>query len=160
MDTHVNEIDANLNAAGIRFGLLVSRFNDFITHRLLAGAQDALLRHGAERDHLTIIHVPGAWELPIVAKAAAASGQYDCLVALGCVIRGHTTHHIHVGGEAAKGLTQVSLDSNIPIGFGVLTVDTLEQAIERAGTKAGNKGAEAALGALETVNLLKALQSN
>jgi len=159
MDTHVNEIDANLNAAGLRFAILVSRFNDFITSRLLAGAQDTLLRHGAARDQLTIIHVPGAWELPLVAKAAAASGRFDALVALGCVIRGQTTHHIHVGGEAAKGLAQVALDSDVPVGFGVLTVDTLEQAIERAGTKAGNKGAEAALGALETVNLINALKA-
>lgn len=153
-----NEISANLDASGLHFALIVSRFNDFITSRLLDGAADCLKRHGADSKNLTVIHVPGAWELPLAAKIAAKSGKFDAIVALACVIRGQTTHHIHVGGESSKGLAQVNLDSEVPVGFGVLTVDTLEQAIERAGTKAGNKGAESALGALEMANLIKALK--
>lgn len=148
-------LSAKLDASGLRFALVVSRFNELVTSRLLGGARDALLRHNASEEHLTEVWVPGAWELPLAAKALAKSGRYDAIVAMGCVIRGQTSHHIHVGGEAARGLARVSLDSNVPVGFGVLTTDTLEQAIERAGSKGGNKGADAALSAIEMVNLLR-----
>ena len=148
-------LSAKLDASGLRFALVVSRFNELVTSRLLGGARDALLRHNASEEHLTEVWVPGAWELPLAAKSLAKSGRYDAIVAMGCVIRGQTSHHIHVGGEAARGLARVSLDSNVPIGFGLLTTDTLEQAIERAGSKGGNKGADAALSAIEMVNLLR-----
>lgn len=147
-----------LDGSGLRIGLIVSRFNDFITSRMLDGARDVLIRHGVDAGAIVDIWVPGAWELPIAAKAAAESGKYDALVCLGCVIRGATTHHIHVGGEASRGVARVSLDTGVPIGFGVLTTDTIEQAIERAGAKSGNKGADAALSALEMVSLLKAIR--
>jgi len=148
-------LSAKLDASGLRFALVVSRFNELVTSRLLGGARDALLRHNASEEHLTEVWVPGAWELPLAAKSLAKSSRYDAIVAMGCVIRGQTSHHIHVGGEAARGLARVSLDSNVPIGFGLLTTDTLEQAIERAGSKGGNKGADAALSAIEMVNLLR-----
>ncbi|MCG8408248.1 MAG: 6,7-dimethyl-8-ribityllumazine synthase [Phycisphaerales bacterium] len=148
-------ISTKLDASNLRFALVVSRFNEFITSRLLSGARDALLRHNATEDNLTEVWVPGSWELPMAAKALAQSGRYDALICLGCVIRGETTHHIHIGGEAAKGLARVSLDTNMPIGFGVLTTDTLEQAIERAGSKAGNKGADAAISAIEMAGLIR-----
>jgi len=148
-----------LDASGLRIALLVSRFNEFITSRLLSGARDALIRHGAKPEHLGEVWVPGSWELPLAARMLAESGNYDALVALGCVIRGETTHHEHVGGEAAKGLASVALQTGVPIGFGLLTTETLEQAIERAGVKGGNKGADAALAAVEMANLLKGLQA-
>ena len=150
-----NVISTKLDATGLRFALVVSRFNEFITSRLLGGARDALLRHNASEENLTEVWVPGSWELPLAAKAIAQSGKYDAGDCLGCVVRGDTTHHVHVGGEAAKGLARVALDTGVPIGFGVLTTDTLDQAIERAGSKSGNKGADAALGALEMANLLR-----
>lgn len=140
--------------AGKRFAILVSRFNGFINESLLAGAKDALLRSGAKAEDISVIYVPGAYELPLVAQKAAAGGQYDAVIALGAVIRGSTAHFDYVAGEAAKGIAKVSLDSGIPVIFGVLTTDTIEQAIERAGTKAGNKGAEAALTAIEMINVL------
>lgn len=152
-------ISGKLDAKGLRFALVASRFNEFITSRLLAGARDALLRHGAADSDLTEVWTPGSWELPLTAKALAETGRYDAIVCLGCVIRGETTHHIHVGGEAAKGLANVALQTGVPIGFGVLTTDTLEQAIERAGAKAGNKGADAALAAIESANLLKEIKA-
>ncbi len=152
-------ISGKLDAKGLRFALVISRFNEFITSRLLAGARNALLRHGAVEGDLTEVWTPGSWELPLTAKALAETGRYDAIVCLGCVIRGETTHHIHVGGEAAKGLASVALQTGVPIGFGVLTTDTLEQAIERAGAKAGNKGADAALAAIESVNLLKEIRA-
>jgi 6,7-dimethyl-8-ribityllumazine synthase len=152
-------IVGKLDGAGLRVGLIVSRFNDFITSRLRDGARDALIRHGVDAGDIVEIWVPGAWELPIAARVAAETGKYDALVCLGCVIRGATTHHIHVGGEAASGVARVSLKSELPIGFGVLTTDTIEQAIERAGAKSGNKGVDAALSALEMVNLLRAIRS-
>ncbi len=154
-----NKQTGKLDASGLRIAIVVSRFNEVITSRLLAGARDALARHNADPGNLTEVWVPGAWELPLVAKSLATSGKFDALVCLGCVIRGDTTHHLHVGGEAARGIARVSLDTGLPIGFGVLTTDSLEQAIERAGGKAGNKGADAALSAVETANLLKQISA-
>ncbi len=153
-----NAISVKLDAGGLRFALVVSRFNEFITSRLLAGARDALLRHGAAAENLTEVWAPGSWELPLAAKALAESGRFDALVCLGCVIRGETTHHLHVGGEASRGLARVALETGVPIGFGVLTTDTIEQAVERAGCKSGNKGAEAALSAVEMAALLKQIR--
>ncbi len=154
-----NKQTGKLDASGLRIAIVVSRFNDVITSRLLAGARDALARHNADPGNVTEVWVPGAWELPLVAKSLATSGKFDALVCLGCVIRGDTTHHVHIGGEAARGIARVSLDTGLPIGFGVLTTDSLEQAIERAGGKAGNKGADAALSAVETANLLKQISA-
>ncbi len=145
----------NEDATGLRVALIVSRFNEFITAKLLSGARDTLMSHGATADHLTEAWVPGAWELPLAAKAMAETGRFDAIVCLGCVIRGETTHHIHVGGESARGIADVSLSTGVPIGFGVLTTDTLEQAVARAGGKDGNKGADAALAAVEMVRLLR-----
>jgi 6,7-dimethyl-8-ribityllumazine synthase len=152
-----NIISAKLDATGLRFGIVVSRFNEFVTSRLLGGATDALIRHNATESNLTAVWVPGSWELPLAAKALVQSGQYDAVICLGCVIRGQTPHHEYIAAETSKGLAQVSLDSGVPIGFGVLTTDTIEQAIERAGSKSGNKGADAALSALEMANLLRAI---
>lgn len=152
-----NTISAKLDASGLRFGIAVSRFNEFVTSRLLAGARDALLRHNAAEDDLTIVWVPGSWELPLAAKAMIAGGRYDAVICLGCVIRGQTPHHEYIAAETSKGLAQVSLETGVPIGFGLLTTDTIEQAIERAGSKSGNKGADAALSALEMANLLRTL---
>lgn len=145
------------DATGLRIAIVVSRFNEFITTKLLAGAREALVAHGAKAEGITEVWVPGAWELPLAAKTLAESGRFDALVCLGCVIRGETTHHIHVGGEAARGIADVSLSTGIPIGFGVLTTDTMEQAVARAGGKDGNKGADAALAAVEMVRLLRAI---
>lgn len=155
----MSTISAKLDASGMRFALIVSRFNEFITSRLLAGARDTLLRHNAAEKDLHEIWVPGSWEMPLAAKALAQSGRYDAVVCLGCVIRGDTTHHQYIANEATKGLAQVSLESGVPVGFGVLTTETIEQAVERAGTKAGNKGADAALSAVEMVNLLREIGS-
>lgn len=143
--------------AGGRFGIVVGRFNDFISERLLGAAIDTLRRHGVAESDITVAWAPGAFELPLVAKRLAESGRVDALIALGCVIRGATPHFDFVAGECAKGLSSVALGSGLPVAFGVLTVDSIEQAIERAGTKAGNKGADAALSALEMVNLLAAI---
>lgn len=144
----------DLDATGLSVAVIVSRFNEFITSCLLTGARNALLEHNLSPDNLTEQWVPGAFELPLAAKALAQTGGFDCIVALGCVIRGETTHHIHVGGEAARGLAQVSLETGVPIGFGVLTTNTIEQAVARAGPQASNKGAEAALSAVEMVHVL------
>jgi len=144
-------------AKGMRIGIVLGRFNSFIGDRLLEGAVDVLVRHGGNESDIEVVRVPGAYEMPLAAKKMAASGKYDALIALGAVIRGATPHFDYVAGECSKGLTQVSMDSGLPVGFGVLTVDTIEQAVERAGTKAGNKGADAALAAIEMVNLLKKL---
>lgn len=140
-----------------RYAILVGRFNSFVVESLLEGALDTLSRHGVTEDRITLIRAPGAWELPVVAKKVAASGKYDAIIALGAVIRGGTPHFDYVAGECAKGLGVVQLDSGLPVIFGVLTTDSIEQSIERAGTKAGNKGADAAITAIEMVNLLKAL---
>lgn len=142
---------------GARFAIVVSRFNAFITEKLLEGALDALRRHDADMDQVTVVWCPGAYEIPLVAKRLAASGKYDAIICLGAVIRGATFHFDLVASGAAKGITQASLETDVPVILGVITTDTIEQAIERAGTKAGNKGAEAALAAIEMVNLLEQL---
>ena len=151
-------IEGKLDAKGLRVGLLVSRFNSFISDRLVEGAIDGLLRHNAEKEDINIVRVPGAYEIPPAAKKMAESGRYDAIICLGAVIRGATPHFDYVSAEVSKGVASVSLDSGIPVAFGVLTTDTIEQAIERSGTKAGNKGGEAALGLLEMVNVLQALE--
>ena len=152
-----NVIEGNLDATGFKFALVVSRFNSFICDRLLEGALDTLKRHGAQDTDLTLVKVPGAFEIPLISKKLASTGNYDALICLGAVIRGGTPHFEYVSSEVTKGVASVSLDTGVPISFGVLTTDSVEQAIERAGTKAGNKGCEAAMSALEMVNLLKAL---
>ncbi len=153
----LNCIEGALNAQGARICLVVSRFNSFIVDSLEAGALDCLRRHGARDEDLTLVRVPGAFEIPLALERLAARGGYEAIIALGAVIRGGTPHFEYVAGECVKGMAQVSLKYGIPIGMGVLTVDSIEQAIERAGTKAGNKGAEAAMSAMEMVNLLRQL---
>ncbi len=150
-------IEGKLDAKGLRVGLLVSRFNSFISDRLVEGAIDALLRHGSEKEDINVVRVPGAYEIPSAAKKMAESGHYYAIVCLGAVIRGATPHFDYVSAEVTKGVASVSLDSGIPVAFGVLTTDTIEQAIERAGSKAGNKGFDAAMAAVEMANLYKAL---
>lgn len=152
-------VEGSLSAAGMKVALVVGRFNSFVTERLLEGAQDALLRSGASASDLGIFRTPGSFELPMVAKKIAATKRYDAVVALGCLIRGETLHFDLIAAEAAKGLANVSLDFGIPVVFGVLTTDTLEQAVHRAGAKAGNKGGEAAMAAVEQVNLYRAIDS-
>ncbi|MCP4666110.1 MAG: 6,7-dimethyl-8-ribityllumazine synthase [Deltaproteobacteria bacterium] len=146
-----------LLAEGFRFAIIVSRFNDFVCSRLVDGALDALQRHGATEDKIFLVRVPGAFEIPIAAKKLAGSGQYDAVICLGAVIRGATPHFDYVAAEVSKGIANVALESKIPLTFGVLTTDNLEQAIERAGSKSGNKGYEAAVSAIEMVNLFKEL---
>lgn len=153
------EIEGQLQVRGARFALLVGRFNSFVVESLVSGAVDCLKRHGAAEQDLTIVRVPGAFEMPLVAKQLAASKKYDAIIALGAVIRGGTPHFEYVAGECTKGLANVGMEFDIPIAFGVLTVDNIEQAIERAGTKAGNKGVEATMSAIEMVDLLKQLES-
>jgi 6,7-dimethyl-8-ribityllumazine synthase len=153
----IKTVEGALRVQNARFCLVVSRFNSFVVESLLGGALDALKRHGAEDTDLTVVRVPGAFEMPVAIERIAAKGGYDAIVALGAVIRGGTPHFDYVAGECVKGMAQVSLKHGIPVSFGVLTVDTIEQAIERAGTKAGNKGAEAAMSAIEMVNLLRQL---
>ncbi len=150
-------IEGNLSAKGLKAALVVSRFNDFISERLLNGAMDTLLRSGASEEDIDVVKVPGSFEMPVVAKALARGGRYDAIICLGCVIRGATPHFDYVAGEAAKGIAKVSLEFERPIAFGVITADNLEQAIERAGTKSGNKGRDAALTAIEMASLLKTL---
>jgi 6,7-dimethyl-8-ribityllumazine synthase len=145
--------------AGARFAVVAGRFNEFIVARLIEGALDALSRHGVATDHVTVVRVPGAWELPLVCSAIAAKKKVDALIALGCVIRGSTPHFDHVAAEVSKGIAAASLSSGVPIGFGVLMADTIEQAIDRAGTKMGNKGWDGALSALEMVSVLRALDA-
>ncbi len=152
-----NIIEGKLNAEGFKFGVIVSRFNSFICDRLVEGALDALIRHGAADDDIDIVRVPGAFEIPMAAKKAVATGRYDALICLGAVIRGSTPHFDYVCAEVSKGVASVSLDSGLPVAFGVITTDSIEQAIERAGTKAGNKGVDAAMTAIEMVNLYKAI---
>jgi len=151
-------IEGRLQAQGLKVGILVSRFNSFIGERLVEGAVDALLRHGAVEADLVVVRVPGAFELPPAAQKLAATGRYDALVCLGAVIRGATPHFDYVSAEVSKGIAAVSMEAGIPVTFGVLTTDTLEQAIERAGSKAGNKGFDAAMAAIEMANLYKTLQ--
>ena len=150
-------MEGKLKAEGFRFAIIVSRFNDFICSRLVEGAMDALMRHGASEKNVVLVKVPGAFEMPLVAKKLAESNKHDVVICLGAVIRGATPHFDYVAAEVSKGIANVSLDSNIPITFGVLTTDTLEQAIERAGSKSGNKGYEAAMAAIEMANLFKEL---
>ena len=156
MDT-MKIYEGNLVAEGLKFGIVIARFNEFITSKLLGGAIDALKRHGATADNVEIAWVPGAFEIPLAAKKMAASKKYDAVICLGTVIRGSTSHYDYVCAEVSKGVAHVGLESNIPTIFGVLTTDTIEQAIERAGTKAGNKGFDAAVSAIEMANLLKGL---
>jgi 6,7-dimethyl-8-ribityllumazine synthase len=155
--SNIKIIEGNLTVHGARFGILAARFNSFVVDSLVEGAVDALKRHGANDSDLQIVKVPGAFEMPLVAARMAAKKEYDAIIALGAVIRGGTPHFEYVAGECTKGLSAVSAQYDIPVAFGVLTVDTIEQAIERAGTKAGNKGVEAAMSAIEMVNVLKAL---
>ena len=151
-------VEGQLSAKGFRFGIIVSRFNDFICSRLVEGAMDALLRHGATEEQVCVIKVPGAFEIPITAKRLADSGGYDAVICLGAVIRGSTPHFDYVAAEVSKGIANVALESKVPVAFGVLTTDNLEQAIERAGSKSGNKGYEGAVAAIEMVNLFKELE--
>ena len=151
--------EGQLTAKGMQFCIVVSRFNDFITAKLLEGAVDALMRHGAKDDDIDVIKVPAAFEIPLIAKKAADANRYNAVIALGTIIRGATPHFDYVSAEVSKGIAQVSLESEVPIIFGILTTDTIEQAIERAGTKVGNKGAEAAMSTIEMINLLRDLDS-
>ena len=151
----IRHIEGSLQAGEHRFALLVSRVNSFITQQLEQGAIDALRRHGAKEEQLHVVHVPGAYEMPLIAQKLARSGNYDAVLCLGAVIRGSTPHFDYVAVEVSKGVAQVSLDTGVPVIFGVLTTDSIEQAIERAGTKAGNKGFDAAMTALEMVQLLR-----
>lgn len=149
----VTTLEGNLSAQGGKFCIVSSRFNSFIVEQLEGGAIDAIIRHGGDKANITLVKVPGAFELPVAVQRVASAKKYDAIIVLGAVIRGGTPHFEYVAGECVKGIAQVSLQHDIPVSFGVLTVDTIEQAIERAGTKAGNKGAEAALSAIEMVSL-------
>ena len=151
-------IEGNYNNGSARYGIVIARFNSFIVDRLLDGALDTLRKQGVQDRDISVVKVPGAYELPLITKKMAESGSYDAIIALGAVIRGGTPHFEYVAGECVKGLSQVGLNSGLPIALGVLTVDTIEQAIERAGTKAGNKGAEAALTAIEMLSLTRQLE--
>lgn len=149
--------EGHLTAGGLRLAIVVARWNEFITSKLLGGAEDAIRRHGGEMELVDVAWVPGAFEIPLVAQKLATSGRYDAVICLGAVIRGSTPHFDYVAAEASKGVAHAMLGSGVPIAFGILTTDSIEQAIERAGTKAGNKGFEAAVTAIETANLLKAI---
>jgi 6,7-dimethyl-8-ribityllumazine synthase len=150
-------LEGQLDASGLRFALIVSRFNEALTSRLESGAVDCLLRHGAAEDAITVVRVPGAWEIPMVATRLAADGAYDAVISVGALVRGGTAHFDLIAAEVAKGLAHASTDSGVPMSFGVITADTLEQAVERAGTKMGNKGWEAALAAIEMARLSEVL---
>lgn len=151
----IKTIEGNYLAKDLKFGIVISRFNEFIGSKLLGGAIDGLLRHGAAQEDIEVAWVPGAFEIPLVAKKMAACGKYNAVICLGAVIRGSTPHFDYVASEVSKGVAHVSLDAGIPVIFGVLTTDSIEQAVERAGTKAGNNGFNAAVSAIEMVNLLK-----
>ena len=153
----IKTIQGSLVVQGAKFCLVAARFNGFLVESLLSDAVETLIRHGADDDNITIVRIPGAFEMPLTLEKIAAKGEYDAIIALGAVIRGGTPHFDYVAGECVRGITAASLSHSIPIAFGVLTVDTIEQAIERAGTKAGNKGGEAAISAIEMVNLLHQL---
>ena len=155
----MNTLEGNLIAEGMKIAIVASRFNEIITNKLLGGAIDSFVRHGGNENDITVAWVPGAFEIPLIAKKMAASKKYDAVVCLGAVIRGATPHFDMVANETTKGIAAVGLQSEVPVVFGVLTTDTIEQAIERAGTKAGNKGAECAQGAIEMVNLIRALDA-
>lgn len=158
MDERVKTIEGELAARGLRIGIVASRFNDFIVDRLLAAAVKTLVAHGADAGEIEVVRVPGAFETPLAIKKMAASRRYDALIALGCVIRGATPHFDYVAGEVSRGVASVCLAEGIPLGFGVLTVDTVEQAIERAGSKNGNKGADAALAAIQMASVMRQLE--
>ena len=149
--------EGNLIAEGLRFAIVASRFNDMITRRLLSGALDSLARHGADEDQIDVAWVPGAFEIPLVAQRMAESGRYDAVICVAAIIRGATPHFEYIAAEAAKGIAKASLDTGVPVIYGVVTADSIEQAIERAGTKAGNRGSDAARSAVEMANLLKSL---
>lgn len=155
----MNIYEGKLVSEGIKVGIVCARFNEFIVSKLLSGCEDVLLRHGVHGEDISVAWVPGAFEIPLIASKMAKSGKYDAVIALGAVIRGSTSHYDYVCSEVSKGIATVALNSDIPVMFGVLTTDTIEQAIERAGTKAGNKGAECAQGAIEMVNLIRALEA-
>jgi 6,7-dimethyl-8-ribityllumazine synthase len=150
-------IEGALKADGLRFAIVASRWNDLIVSRLIGGAQDALIRLGALRDHLTLVRVPGSFEIPLVARRLAANGRYDAIICVGAVIRGETPHFEYIAAEVTKGMASASLETGVPIAYGIITADTVEQAINRAGVKSGNKGFEAAMAAVEMANLLKEL---
>jgi len=150
--------EGRLSAAGLRFAVVVSRFNSFVTERLLAGAMDALMRNGADADQIDTVKVPGAWEIPLVAAELARQHRYDAVICLSAVIRGDTPHFDYVAGEAAKGIAHAAAETGVPVAFGVLTTNTLEQAIDRAGGKGGNKGFDAAMTAIEMANLMRTLR--
>ena len=158
MDERIKVIDGELSARGMRCGIVASRFNDFIVDRLVAAAVDTLVKHGAEPADIQLVWVPGAFETPVALKKMASSRSFDALIALGCVVRGATPHFDHVATGVSRGVAAVCLEHSVAIGFGVLTVDTIEQAIERAGSKAGNKGADAALAAIQMCSVLRQLE--
>ncbi|HCX2012682.1 TPA: 6,7-dimethyl-8-ribityllumazine synthase [Staphylococcus aureus] len=151
--------EGKLIGKDLKVAIVVSRFNDFITGRLLEGAKDTLIRHDVNEDNIDVAFVPGAFEIPLVAKKLASSGNYDAIITLGCVIRGATSHYDYVCNEVAKGVSKVNDQTNVPVIFGILTTESIEQAVERAGTKAGNKGAEAAVSAIKMANLLKSIKA-
>jgi 6,7-dimethyl-8-ribityllumazine synthase len=158
MDGMIKVIEGNLVGTGLKIGIVVSRFNGFITGKLLSGAMDGLNRHGVDKNDITVAWVPGAFEIPLIAKKMAESGKFDAVITLGAVIRGATSHYDYVCNEVAKGVSHAALSTGTPVIFGVLTTDTIEQAIERAGTKAGNKGWEAAVSAIEMANVLRSFE--
>ena len=155
----MKKCEGRLVSEGIKIGIVCARFNDFIVSKLLSGCEDTLLRHGVQPDEIAVAWVPGAFEIPLIASTMAKSGRFDAVIALGAVIRGSTTHYDYVCSEVSKGIANVALNSGIPVMFGVITTENIEQAIERAGSKAGNKGSECAQGAIEMVNLIRALDS-
>jgi 6,7-dimethyl-8-ribityllumazine synthase len=157
MEDIMNIVEGKLSAEGLKFGIVVGRFNSFITERLLEGAIDCILRHGGSKENIEIVKVPGSFEIPLTAKKLAKSGKYDAVICLGAVIRGSTPHFDYVANEVTKGIAQVSLETEVPISYGILTTDTIEQAVERAGTKMGNKGFDAAMVAIEMANVLKSI---
>lgn len=154
----MNTFEGKVVSSGIKVGIVASRFNEFITSKLVAGAMDGLIRHDVNEDDVDVAWVPGAFEVPLIAKKMAGSGKYDAVICVGAVIRGSTSHYDYVCSEVSKGIASVSLSSGIPVMFGILTTDTIEQAIERAGTKSGNKGYDCALGAIEMVNLIREIE--
>ena len=157
-ETNMNVFEGKVVSEGMKVGIVAARFNEFIVSKLVAGAEDALLRHDVKEEDLDLAWVPGAFEIPLIASKMAKSGKYDAVIALGAVIRGSTTHYDYVCSEVSKGIANVSLNSDIPVMFGVITTENIEQAIERAGTKAGNKGYDCAMGAIEMVNLIRNIE--
>jgi 6,7-dimethyl-8-ribityllumazine synthase len=153
----MKRIEGDLQAKGLKFGVIVSRFNDFITNKLLDGAVDALVRHGVKEDDIDVVRVPGSFEIPLVARRMALKGVYNAVVCLGTIIRGATPHFDYIAAEVSKGIASASMETGVPIAFGIITSDTIEQAVERAGTKSGNKGWDAAITAIEMAQLMKKL---